>query len=69
MFFIINQWSGILGNAPTLQIVLFGFRSNLALHLAQSPLRHSDSYATVGDNATCLASLPLNSKSFMKYLG
>lgn len=49
--------------------VLFGFRPNLALHLAPSPLNHSDGYGSAGDSTTCLASLPLNSKSIINYPG
>ena len=52
-----------------LQFVLFGFMPNLALHLARSPLNRSYGYASAADHTTCLASLNLNSKSFMKYAG
>ena len=52
-----------------LQIVLFGFMNNLASHLERSPLIHSYGYESAGDRPTCLARLPLKSKSFMQYAG
>jgi hypothetical protein len=52
-----------------LQFVLFGFMSDLASHLERSPLIHSYGYESAGDRPTCLASLPINSKSFMQYAG
>jgi hypothetical protein len=52
-----------------LQLVLFGFMSNLESHLERSPLIHSYGYESAGDRPTCLASLPLKSKSFMQYAG
>jgi hypothetical protein len=51
------------------QIVLFGFMNNLASHLERFPLIHSYCYESAGNRPTCLASLPLNSKSFMQYAG
>jgi hypothetical protein len=50
-----------------LQFVLFGFMNNLASHLERSPLIHSYGYESAGDRPTCLASLPIKSKSFMQY--
>jgi hypothetical protein len=50
-----------------LQFVLFGFMNNLASHLERSPLIHSYGYESAGDSPTCLASLPLKSKSFIQY--
>jgi len=52
-----------------LQFVLFGFMNNLASHLERSPLIHSYGYESAGNRTTCLASLPLKSKSFMQYAG
>ena len=52
-----------------LQFVLFGFMNNLASHLERSPLIHSYGYESAGDRPTCLASLPLKSKSFIQYAG
>ncbi len=52
-----------------LQFVLFGFMSNLASHLERSSLIHSYGYESAGDRPTCLASLPINTKSFMQYAG
>jgi len=52
-----------------LQFVLFGFTNNLALHLERSPLIHSYGYESAGDRPTCYTSLPLNSKSFVRYPG
>jgi len=52
-----------------LQFVLFGFMNNLASHLERFPLIHSYGYESAGDRPTCLASLPLKSKSFMQYAG
>jgi len=52
-----------------LQTVLFGFMNKLASHLGRSPLIHSYGYESAGDRPTCLASLPLKSKSFMQCAG
>jgi hypothetical protein len=52
-----------------LQFVLFGFMSKLASHLERSLLIHSYGYESAADRPTCLASLPLNSKSIMQYAG
>ena len=38
-----------------------------ASHLERSPLIHSYGYASAGNRPTCLANLPLKSKSFMQY--
>jgi len=35
----------------------------------RSPLIHSYGYESAGDRPTCLASLPIKSKSFMQYAG
>jgi hypothetical protein len=43
--------------------------SNLASHFERSPLIRSYGYESAGDRPTCLASLPINSKSFMQYAG
>ena len=55
--------------SSSLSIVLFGFMKNLALHLGRSPLIHSYSYELAGDNPTCVAKFPINSKSFIKHPG
>ena len=52
-----------------LQFVLFGFMNNLASHLERSPLIHSYGYESAGDRPTCLANLPIKSKSFIQYAG
>jgi len=43
--------------------------NNLASHLERSPLIHSYGYESAGDRPTCLASLPLKSKSFVQHAG
>jgi len=43
--------------------------SKLASHLERSLLIHSYGYASAGDRPTCIANLPLKSKSFMQYAG
>ena len=43
--------------------------NNLASHLERSPLIHSYGYESAADRPTCLASLPLKSKSFIQYAG
>ena len=48
---------------------LFGFMKNLASHLKRPPSIHSDSYESSGDRSSCLATFPINSKSFMNYTG
>ena len=52
-----------------LQIVLFGFMNNMASHLERSPLIHSYGYVSAGDRPTCIASMPLKSKSFVQHAG
>jgi hypothetical protein len=44
-----------------LQVVLFGFMSNLASHLERSPLIHSYGYESAGDRPICLARLFVSS--------
>ena len=51
------------------QFVLFGFRTNLALHLERSPLNHSYGYASADDRPSCFASFALIPESFMQYAG
>ena len=57
------------GVAVLLRFVLFGFITKLASHLERSPLIHSLGYESAGDRPTCLATLPLKSKSFVQYPG
>jgi hypothetical protein len=52
-----------------LQFVLFGLTGKLAPHPDRSPLIHSYGYESAGDRPACLASLPVNYKSFMQYAG
>jgi hypothetical protein len=52
-----------------LQLALFGFMNKLASQFDRPPLIHSYCYEFAGDRPTCLASLPLKSKSFMQYAG
>jgi len=61
----------MLSDLHWLHYVLFGFMPSLASHLARSLLSRSYGYdyGYASDRTTCLASLTLNSKSFMKYPG
>jgi hypothetical protein len=52
-----------------LQVVLFGFMNKLASHLGRFPLIHSYGYESASNRPTCLASLPIKSKSFIQYAG
>lgn len=63
----IKELGVILSNLHWLHFVLFGFMPSLASHLARLLLSRSYGYAS--DRTTCLTSLTLNSKSFMKYPG
>jgi hypothetical protein len=45
------------------------FRKNLAANLDRSPLIHSYSYASAGDQSTLLATFPLSFVHFMQYAG
>jgi len=68
----VNKITKVLPNLMAfnqLQFVLFGFMSKLASHIERSPLIHSYGYESAGDRPTCLACLPINSKSFMQYAG
>jgi len=64
-----NIFSGEKYRASTEGVSLMDETNNLASHLERSPLIHSYGYESAGDRSTCFASLPLKSKSFMKYVG
>ena len=64
-----NILSGAKYRASPEGVSLMDETSNLASHLEQSPLIHSYCYASAGDRPTCLAGLPLISRSFMQYAG
>jgi len=65
--FMNNIFSGKKYRASPAGVSLMDETNNLALHLGRSPLIHSYGYESVGDRPTCLASLPLKSKSFVQY--
>jgi len=65
--FMNNILSGTKYRASPEGVSLMDETSNLASHLERSPLIHSYGYESAGDRPTCLASLPLKSKSFMQY--
>jgi hypothetical protein len=67
--FMNNILSGTKYRASPAGVSLMEETNNLASHLERSPLIHSYGYGSAGDRPTCLASLPLNSKSFMQYAG
>jgi hypothetical protein len=67
--FMNNIFSGKKYRASPEGVSLMDETNNLALHLERSPLIHSYGYESAGDRPTCLASLPLKSKSFMHYAG
>ena len=67
--FMNNIFSGKKYRASPEGVSLMDETNNLALHLERSPLIHSYGYESAGDRSTCLASLPLKSKSFMQYAG
>jgi hypothetical protein len=64
-----NILSGTKYRASPEGVSLIDETNNLASHLERSPLIHSYGYESAGDRPTCLASLPLNSKSFTQYAG
>jgi hypothetical protein len=63
--FMNNILSGTKYRASPAGVSLLEETSNLASHLERSPY----GYESAGDRPTCLASLPINSKSFMQYVG
>ena len=67
--FMNNILSGTIYRASPEGVSLKDETNKLAPHLERSPLIHSYGYASTGDRPTCFASLPINSKSFMQYVG
>jgi len=67
--FMNNILSGKKYRASPAGVSLMDETNNLASHLERSPLIHSYGYESAGDRPTCLASLPLKSKSFIQYAG
>ena len=67
--FMNNFLSGTKYRVSPEGVSLMDETNNLASHLEKSPLIHSYGYESAGDCPTCLASLSLNSKSFMQYTG
>jgi len=49
--------------------VLIGFPKNLVLHLARSPLSHSDGYGSAADQPICLARFSGNPDHLVQYAG
>ena len=67
--FMNNILSGTKYRVSPEGVSLMDETNNLASHLERYPLIHSYGYESAGDRPTCLASLPINSKSFMQYAG
>ena len=67
--FMNNILSGTKYRVSPEGVSLMDETNNLASHLERYPLIHSYGYDSAGDRPTCLASLSLNSKSFMHYAG
>jgi len=67
--FMNNILSGTKYRVSPEGVSLMDETNNLASHLERSPLIHSYGYESAGDRPCCLASLPINSKSFMQYAG
>jgi hypothetical protein len=65
--FMNNIFSGKKCRASPEGVSLMDETNNLASHPRRSPLIHSYGYESAGDHPTCLASLPLKSRSFIQY--
>jgi hypothetical protein len=62
-----NIFSGKKYRASPEGVSLMNETNNLASHPGRSPSIHSYGYESAGDHPACLASLSLNSKSFIQY--
>jgi hypothetical protein len=67
--FMNNILSGTKYRASPEGVSLMEEANSLASHLERSPLIHSYGYASAGDRPTCIASMPLKSKSFVQHAG
>jgi len=69
IFIYINGLHGFKALFSRLQVVLFGFRPDLALHTGRLVSNHSYCSVSSPDQSVCFASSTLNPESFMQYAG